>query len=187
MIRKTIFSILAFIAKNCPTYNNAQLPNVFLMGATLCHYYRLDIPIQALSVQGIVQWRIRCAHTFIRTSYISRKSADSFPKPKYYTGFVDPSIVNINKVFKESTEILQEMIGHKVIESIFTKLNSVQKMPTFAEVKIDYFSGESQHKSWKFDTQCITLKHCTIVEATFYELATLTLLCLENMYACKTV
>ena len=40
-------------------------------------------------------------------------------------------------------EILQEMIGHKVIEWIITKSNSVKKMLTFAEVKIDYFSGES--------------------------------------------
>ena len=122
---------------------------------------------------------------YVRRTYLENHQIH-FRNPNY-TEFVDPGIVNINIVFKGSTEILQEMIGHKVIEWIFTKSNSVKKMPTFTEVKIDYFSGESQHKGWKFDTQCITLNHCTMVEATFYELATLNLLCLENMYACKTV
>ena len=116
---------------------------------------------------------------YVRRTYLENQQIH-FRNPNY-TGFVDPGTVNINNVFEGSTEILQEMIGHKVIEWIFTKSNSVKKMPTFAEVKID-FSGESQHKGWKFDTQCITLEHCTMAETTFYELATL-----ENMYACKTV
>ena len=80
---------------------------------------------------------------YVRRTYLENQQIH-FQNPNY-TGFVDPGTVNINNVFEGSTEILQEMIGHKVIEWIFTKSNSVKKMPTFAEVKID-FSGESQHK-----------------------------------------
>ena len=81
---------------------------------------------------------------YIRRTYLKNQQIH-FRNP-HYTGFVAPGIININKVFKGSTKILQEMIGHKVIEWIFTKSNSVKKMPTFEEVKIYYFSGESQHK-----------------------------------------
>ena len=74
---------------------------------------------------------------YVRRTYLENQQI-RFRNPNY-TGFVDPSIVNINKVFnfKGSTEILQEMMGHKVIEWIFTKSSSVKKMPPFAEVKID--------------------------------------------------
>ena len=81
---------------------------------------------------------------YVRRTYLDNQQIH-FRTP-HYTGFVAPGIVNINKVFKGSTEILQEMIGHKAIEWILTKLNIVKKMPTFEEVKIDYFSGESPHK-----------------------------------------
>ena len=81
---------------------------------------------------------------YVRRTYLENQHIH-FQNPNY-TGFVDPGIVNINKVFKGSTEILQEMIGHKVIDWIFTKSNSVKKMPTFAEVKIDCFSGQSHTK-----------------------------------------
>ena len=47
--------VYVFICHLGLPYYNAQLPNVFLMDATLRHYYRLDIPKQALSVQVIVQ------------------------------------------------------------------------------------------------------------------------------------
>ena len=61
---------------------------------------------------------------YVRRTYLENQQLH-FRNPNY-TGFVDPGIVNINKVFKGSTDILQEMIGHKVIEWLFTKSNSVK-------------------------------------------------------------
>ena len=115
------------------------------MGAALPHYYRLDIQNRPCQCKEWFSEELDVLRPlYVRRTYLENQHIH-FRNPNY-TGFVDPGIVNINKVFKGSTEILQEMIGHKDIERIFTKSNSVKKMPTFAEVKIDYFSGESQHK-----------------------------------------
>ena len=42
---------------------------------------------------------------YVRRTYLESQQIH-FRNPNY-TGFVDPGIVNINRVFKESTEILQ--------------------------------------------------------------------------------
>ena len=61
---------------------------------------------------------------YVRRTYLENQQIH-FRNP-HYTGFVAPGIVNVNKVFKRGTEIVQEMIGHKVIEWIFTKSNSTE-------------------------------------------------------------
>ena len=53
---------------------------------------------------------------YVRRTYLENQQIHF--RNQNYTGFVDPGIVNINKAFEGSTEILHEMIVHKVIEWI---------------------------------------------------------------------
>ena len=58
-----------------------------------------------------------CSYLYTYVVHISKISR-FISETQITPGLFDPGIVNINKAFKGSTEILQEMIGHKVTEWI---------------------------------------------------------------------
>ena len=61
---------------------------------------------------------------YVRCAYVENQQIHF--RNSHYTGFVAPGIVNVNKVLKGGTKILQDIIGHKVVEWIFTKSNSAE-------------------------------------------------------------